>query len=437
MAGSGLVFGVWQDTLATLGFEDLLGFVEEQVQTQQMLQEAEAIRDWIVQHRRRLHRYPELMYEEVRTSQLVRDTLDELGISYRYPLAKTGVVATLGSGDGPCVALRADMDALPIQEETDVPFRSEVDGKMHACGHDCHTAMLLGAARLLKSHEAEISGTVKLLFQPAEEGGAGGRRMRDEGALQHPRVERIFALHVWPQLPTGAIGAREGVFLAASGCLKIVVRGVGGHAAMPHLTVDPVATAAKLIVELQTVVSRETDPLDSVVVSITCIHGGQTHNVIPEVIEIQGTIRAMTMTMLQHLQTRVREIAMHVASANRCEAEVEFPGNDYPPTLNDGESWNLAKQVAADMLGTSGVHEMPPVMGGEDFAFYTEQVPGCFVGLGVRNEDQGAVYFVHHPKFKVDENSLPLGAALHAAYALRSLNELDIHFQRTDQGRHH
>ena len=393
------------------------------MQTQKVFQEAHEIRDWIVQRRRELHRHPELMYEEVRTSELVRDTLDELGIRYRFPLAETGVLATLGGGDGPCVALRADMDALPIQEETDVPFRSEVDGKMHACGHDCHTAMLLGAARLLKKYEAEIPGTVKLLFQPAEEGGAGGRRMREEGALEDPHVGRIFGLHVWPQLPTGSIGAREGVLLAASSVLRITMHGTGGHAAMPHLTIDPVATAAKLITELQTLVSRETDPLDSAVVSITAIHGGQANNVIPRAVEMGGTIRALTMKKIEHLKTRVREVATHVASANRCEVDIEYLGNDYPPTVNDGESWDLVKQLAADELGASHVHEISPVMGGEDFAFYTELIPGCFVFLGVRNEDQDAVYSVHHPKFKVDEQALPLGTSLHAAYALRSLKE--------------
>ena len=393
------------------------------MQTQKVFQEAHGIRDWIVQRRRQLHRHPELMYEEVRTSELVRDTLDELGIHYRFPLAETGVLATLGGGDGPCVALRADMDALPIQEETDVPFRSEVDGKMHACGHDCHTAMLLGAARLLKKYEAEIPGTVKLLFQPAEEGGAGGRRMREEGALEDPHVERIFGLHVSPQLQTGSIGAREGVLLAASSVLRITVRGTGGHAAMPHLTIDPVATTAKLITELQTLVSRETDPLDSAVVTIAAIHGGQANNVIPETVEMGGTIRALTMKKLEHLKSRVREVATHVAAANRCEVDIEFLGNDYPPTVNDGESWNLVKQLAVDELGASHVHEIPPIMGGEDFAFYTELIPGCFVFLGVRNEDQDAIYGVHHPKFKVDEEALPVGTAMHVVCALRSLKE--------------
>ena len=181
-----------------------------------LVTEARALQDWIVDLRRRLHHHPELAYEEVETSKLVRETLDQMGIAYRGNVAETGVVATIGSGDGPCVALRADMDALPIHEETDVAFRSEIDGKMHACGHDCHTAMLLGAARLLKERESDINGTVKLLFQPAEEGGAGGRQMCNDGALKEPNVQRIFGLHVWPQLPTGSVGACEGVFLAAS-----------------------------------------------------------------------------------------------------------------------------------------------------------------------------------------------------------------------------
>src|SRR5438874_4495470 len=199
---------------------------------------AAAAREWIVAIRRELHQFPELGYQEVRTSELIRRKLDELGIPYRHPVAETGVVATLGSGDGPCVALRADMDALPITEEADVGFRSRNEGRMHACGHDCHTAMLLGAARVLKQREGEIRGTVKLLFQPAEEGGAGGLRMCEEGVLADPPVQRIFGLHIWPFLPTGSIGSRPGTFLAAAGQLAIEIIGKGGHAAMPHLAVD-------------------------------------------------------------------------------------------------------------------------------------------------------------------------------------------------------
>ena len=389
-----------------------------------ILDEARSIQDWTLDLRRRIHRRPELQYEEVQTSRLVQETLSELAIPFEANIAKTGVVATLGSGDGPCVALRADMDALPIHEEADVPFRSEIDGKMHACGHDCHTAMLLAAARLLKQREAELPGTVKLLFQPAEEGGAGGMRMRDEGALKNPDVQRIFGLHVWPLAPTGSVASRAGVFLAATASLEITVRGRGGHAAMPHLSIDPVATSAKIITELQTIISRELDPLDSGVISITSVHGGEAFNVIPMEVQLRGTIRALTLDRLQHFQDRVREMATLIATANRCEAQVEFPGHNYPPTVNDEHCWSLARELATELLGEGRALESPPIMGGEDFAYYTETVPGCFVGLGVRNEAIGADYNVHHPRFKVDEEALPIGAALHVAFAEASLREL-------------
>ncbi len=389
-----------------------------------MLSEAAKLSDWIVGIRRELHEYPELMYEEVKTSAVVRRTLDGLGIAYRYPVATTGVVATLGDGQGPCVALRADMDALPIHEEVDVAFRSKVDGKMHACGHDCHTAMLLGAARLLKERESEIHGTVKLFFQPAEEGGAGGDRMCAEGALDNPAVQRIFGIHVWPYLPAGAVGSRTGVFLAAAGMLEITVNGKGGHAAMPHTTFDPVAAAAKIICELQTIVSRELDPLEPGVISVTTVHGGDAFNVIPQSVTLTGTIRSLTLQGLHFLQQRVREVATQVASANRCEAQVAFPGHDYPPVLNDERCWGSARRMAEEMLGERAVLELPPVMGGEDFAFFTQRVPGCFVVLGVKQDGDGPVYGVHHPLFTVNERALPVGAALHASYALRSIAEL-------------
>jgi IAA-amino acid hydrolase len=391
---------------------------------QQFLADARSQSSWIVDIRHQLHRYPELMYEEVKTSQLVRDTLDELGISYQSGIAETGVVATLGTGESPCVALRADMDALPIHEETEVPFKSEVDGKMHACGHDCHTAMLLGAAKLLRERESELPGTVRLLFQPAEEGGAGGKRMRDEGVLENPDVERIFGLHVWPPLPTGTIGSRAGTFLAAAGELKITIHGKGGHAAKPHYCIDPVVAAAKVITELQTIISRNLDPLDSGVVSITAIHGGQAYNVIPETVQMSGTIRALTMDRLHWLQDRVRSLTTQVAAANDCEATIEFPGNAYPPTVNDSDVWNTVQEFAGELLGRDAVHEIPPVMGGEDFAFYTERVPGCFVALGIRNEEAGCTHNVHHPLFKVDEEALPIGSALHACFAVQTLRDL-------------
>ena len=386
--------------------------------------EAKKISDWIIDIRRELHKYPELMYEEVKTSALVRRELDKLGIQYQSPIAETGVLASIGNGKGPCVALRADMDALPIHEETDVPFRSKVDGKMHACGHDCHTAMLLGAARILKSKENDFNGTIKFLFQPAEEGGAGGKLMRDEGALENPDVERIFGLHVWPQMPTGQIGSREGTFLAATSFLDLTIKGVGGHAAVPHLTKDPVLTSAQIITNLQSIISRELDPLDSGVVSISAIHAGQAANVIPSEVKILGTIRSLTMEGLKKLQNRVKEICESVAKAHGCKAIIDYPGNDYPPTVNDGEMWQFAKNIGSEMLGKENVNELDAVMGGEDFAYYTEKVKGCFVVLGMNNPNIDATYSVHHPMFKADEDALHIGTALHTMFALQSLKEL-------------
>ena len=387
--------------------------------------ESVSISDWIISIRRELHEHPELMYEEFKTSELIRRELDKLEISYKHPIAETGVLASIGNGNGPCVALRADMDALPIHEETDVSFKSKIDGKMHACGHDCHVSMLLGAARLLKGKEDQINGTVKLLFQPAEEGGAGGKLMREEGALKNPAVERIFGLHVWPQMPSGQIGSREGTFLAATSSLNLTVKGVGGHAAVPQLTKDPVLTSARIITNLQSIVSRELDPLDSGVVSITVINGGNASNVIPSDVVVKGTLRSLTMDGLRELQKRVKEIAEGIAQTHGCEAIVEYVGNDYPPTVNDSDMWKFAKGIGIELLGDENVSDLDAVMGGEDFAYYTEKVKGCFVVLGMNNPDIDATYSVHHPMFKADEDALHIGTALHTIFALRSLEELN------------
>ena len=394
------------------------------MQTSKIISEAKEIQSWIVEKRRTIHRHPELMYEEFETSKLVQKTLSDLDITFEKDIAITGVVGIVGNGNGPCIALRADMDALPIHEETDIDFKSNIDGKMHACGHDCHTAMLLGAARLLKENEEEINGTIKLIFQPAEEGGAGGKMMRDQGVLQNPKVEQIYALHVAGTMPMGTLASREGTLLAGTSTVKIIVKGNGGHAAAPHHTIDPVVTGSKIIVELQTIISRELSPLESGVISITMTKAGNACNVIPSTMELEGTIRSLTLEGILKLQTRVKEVAESIAIANRCKAEVTFPGNDYPPTINDAECWNLGKSAAIEILGDAQVAEMGPIMGGEDFAYYTQEIPGCFSFLGVGNTEIDAVYDVHHPMFKVDEEALPLGVAIHVNSALKALKSL-------------
>ncbi len=392
----------------------------------EIISQSKEIHQWIVEKRRTIHRHPELMYEEFKTSKLVQETLKDLQIPFQKDIAITGVVGIIGSGEEPCIALRADMDALPIHEETDVDFKSQIDGKMHACGHDCHTAMLLGAARILKENEDKIEGTVKLIFQPAEEGGAGGKMMREQGVLEKPKVRQIFALHVAGTMPMGTLASKEGTLLAATSSIKILVKGNGGHAAAPHHTIDPVVTGSKIVVELQTLISRELSPLESGVISITMANAGSATNVIPSTMELQGTIRSLTSEGISKLQNRVKEVAESIAIANRCEAEVSFPGNDYPPTVNDADCWELGKAAAKDILGQEKVSEMNSIMGGEDFAYYTEEIPGCFSFLGVGNPEIDAVYDVHHPMFKVDEEALSLGTAVHVNTAIKALENLTI-----------
>lgn len=391
-----------------------------------VLGRAVAEKTWIVDLRRRLHQIPELRYQEFETKRLVLETLREIGISSPIEMAETGLVATVGSGDGPCVALRADMDALPIQELTDVHFRSQRPGVMHACGHDCHTAMLLGAAKILKSIEDDLPGKVKLIFQPAEEGGAGADRLINEGALDNPKVDRVFGLHVWPTLPTGQIASRGGVLLAAAGEFRLTVRGRGGHAAFPHITHDPIVAISQIIGAFQSIVARESDPLSPTVLSVTSVHGGTVYNVVPGEVVASGTIRSLRTEELHRIREAMRRVSENIARAMRCEAVLEDqPGDpDYPATVNTPECWETAKTVAAEFVSRSDIHEISPVMGGEDFAFYLEKVPGCFVALGIRNDAIGANHFVHTPFFKVDEEALPLGTAMHVGFALRSLEEL-------------
>ena len=380
--------------------------------------------------RRDIHAHPELCFEEVRTADLVAAKLTQWGIPLHRGMGKTGVVGIVhGRDGGACgrgVGLRADMDALPMQEFNTFAHASQAPGKMHACGHDGHTAMLLAAAQYLASHR-DFDGTVYLIFQPAEEGGGGARVMMDDGLFTRFPMEAVFGMHNWPGMPAGTMAVSAGPVMASTSEFKITIRGKGSHAAMPHMGIDPVPIACQVVQGFQSIVSRNKKPLDAGVISVTMIHAGEASNVVPDACELQGTVRTFTTEVLDLIERRMRQVAEHTCAAHEARCEFEFARN-YPPTVNSPAEAAFARQVMVDILGEDKVLAQEPTLGGEDFAYMLQAKPGayCFIANGDgghRDAGHGAgPCTLHNPSYDFNDALIPLGATYWVRLAQAWLN---------------
>ncbi len=408
----------------------------------------EALAERVSRERRYLHMHPELGLHETNTANFVAENLREAGIPFRTGVGGdgrpfymdaaamkvagietmpttggTGIVATIeGARSGKCVLLRGDMDALAMQEETGADYASLTPNVMHACGHDVHTAVILNTARVLWARRGEFAGTVKLMFQPGEEGYGGARAMIEDGLLENPTVDAAFALHVDPQVPAGQIAFTPGMANANSDRIFIRVHGKGGHAARPQSAVDSTLVAAHILIALQSLISRETDPMESAVITIGTMQAGVgAANVIPEFATLFGTVRTLNLDVREHIRRRIPEVASHIAQAMGATAETAYL-TGYPAMINTPAMCELIRRAATPIIGTENVSEKPLGLGGEDFSFVLEKVPGAMMRLGTGNAERGLTVGVHNPKFDVDERALPLGVAMMTAIAMEYLN---------------
>jgi amidohydrolase len=375
--------------------------------------EIQALQAQLVQWRRQLHQEPELGFQEHQTAALIAKKLTEWQISYQDQVAGTGIVAVIeGDRPGPVFAIRADMDALPIQEENSVPYRSRRPGVMHACGHDGHVAIALGTACYLAQHRSDLAGTVKIIFQPAEEGPGGAQPMIEAGALTHPDVDAIVGLHLWNNLPLGTVGVRSGAMMAAVELFELTIRGKGGHGAMPHQTVDSIVVASQVVNALQTIISRNVDPLKSGVVTVGSFHAGQANNVIAGQAELTGTVRYFDPSLQSFFPERMEQIIAGVCQTYGAQYDLQYL-QLYPPVVNDEAIAQLVRSVAERVIETpAGVVPDCQTMGGEDMAFFLQAVPGCYFFLGSANPTLDLAYPHHHPRFDFDETALSVGVEL-------------------------
>ena len=379
--------------------------------------------------RRDIHAHPELCFQEVRTADLVAQKLTDWGIPIHRGMGTTGVVGMVhGRDGGACgrgVGLRADMDALPMQEFNTFAHTSQHAGKMHACGHDGHTAMLLAAAQHLSAHR-DFDGTVYLIFQPAEEGGGGAREMIKDGLFSKFPMEAVFGMHNWPGGEVGTFAVSAGAVMASSNEFKIVIRGKGGHAAMPHTGIDPVPVACQMVLAFQTIISRNKKPVDAGVISVTMVHAGEATNVVPDFCELQGTVRTFSTEVLDQIEQRMKTVAEHTCAAFEAQCEFEFSRN-YPPTINSAAEARFARQVMVDMVGESKVMAQEPTMGAEDFSYMLQVKPGayCFISNGQGDHREighgGGPCMLHNPSYDFNDALIPLGAAYWVELARRWL----------------
>ncbi len=385
--------------------------------------EAEGLAAMLTAWRRDLHQHPELGFAVTRTAGLVARVLTELGCEVRTGVGRSGVVGLLhGSQPGPTVMLRADMDALPIQEISEAPYASQTPGVMHACGHDGHVAMGLGAATLLARHQADLPGRVLLIFQPAEEGDGGAAAMVASGALANPKPDAVFGLHLWNTMPLGRVLAQAGALMAAADILRITIRGRGGHGAQPHETVDAVAVTGQVLSALQTIVSRNVDPQETAVLTIGMVNGGTAFNVIAETVEMQGTIRTFSPAVRETVLTRLRVlldgVTAGMGATYTLQADVMTGA-----VVNDPAMTEVARAAAIEVVGSAALTHHLPMMVSEDFSEFQKAAPGCFMMLGSGNAELGLNAPHHNPRFDFDERALPIGAALLASVATRFLLE--------------
>ncbi len=373
-------------------------------------QEAEIIFDELVHYRRDFHRYPELGFQETRTAGIVAESLSSMGLKVQAGIGKTGVIGLLeGLRDGPTVLLRFDMDALPVEEENEVDYASQTIGLMHACGHDGHMAVGLGVARVLAGYRNQIAGKVKFLFQPAEEGLGGALAVMADRALENPKPDVAMALHLWNNIPIGQIRVTTGPTMAASSIFTLTVKGKGGHGAAPHKSVDPILAAAHIVAALQSIVSRNVDPLQSVVVTVGQISAGTTFNVIPEEAELKGTVRSYNNELHRLAYRRLLEMAQNMAAAFRCSATMETVAI-VPTVVNASEPAAAVREAATAIVGEENVI-VGQTMEAEDMGFILEEVPGCYFFVGSANDEIGLNYPHHHPRFDFDERAMIYGVA--------------------------